>query len=87
MLRDGSRATALELQWALLERAQKYALSHGLDAVGGDVGEMVLARWEAVLTGLETDPDSLADQLDWVAKRRLVEGLRERHDYRPTPPD
>ena len=37
------------------------------------------ARWEAVLTGLETDPMSLADQLDWVAKYRLIDGYRERH--------
>ena len=40
---------------------------------------MVLDRWESVLAGLETDPASLADQLDWVAKLRLIEGYRERH--------
>ena len=44
-----------------------------------DVGAEVLRRWEAVLTALETDPSSLADQLDWVAKYRLLEGYRERH--------
>jgi hypothetical protein len=43
------------------------------------VGEEVLHRWEAVLTALETDPSSLAGQLDWVAKHRLLEGYRERH--------
>jgi len=32
-----------------------------------------------VLTGLERDPMELADQLDWVAKFRLLEGYRERH--------
>jgi len=31
-----------------------------------------------VLTGLESDPMSLADQLDWVAKHRLFEGYRSR---------
>ena len=40
---------------------------------------MVLDRWERVLHGLETDPDSLAGELDWVAKRRIVEGYRDRH--------
>jgi proteasome accessory factor A len=79
MLRDGSRLTALELQWALLERARKYAQTHGLEGVGGDVAADVLERWEATLTGLESDPDSLAGQIDWVAKRRLVDGFRERH--------
>ena len=33
---------------------------------------MVLDRWEAVLGALETDPMSLARQLDWVAKHQLV---------------
>ena len=32
MLRDGRRATALEVQWGLLERARKYEQSHGLSA-------------------------------------------------------
>ena len=39
---------------------------------------MVLDRWEHVLTGLETDPGSLASELDWVAKRRLIEAYKER---------
>jgi proteasome accessory factor A len=32
-----------------------------------------------VLAGLERDPMALADQLDWVAKYRLLDGYRERH--------
>ena len=40
---------------------------------------MVLDRWESVLTGLEADPMSLAGQLDWVAKQRMLDGYRERH--------
>jgi proteasome accessory factor A len=79
LLRDGSRATALEIQWALLERAQKYEQTHGLGTIGEAVGADVLARWEAVLGGLETDPDSVAHWVDWVAKRRLVQGFQERH--------
>ena len=39
----------------------------------------MLDRWESVLDGLETDPSSLADQLDWVAKHRIMEGYRDRH--------
>ena len=42
----------------------------------------MLRRWEAVLTGLETDPGTLAGQVDWVAKHRLIDGYRERHDLR-----
>ena len=77
---DGTTVTALDVQWELLDRARKYAETHGLDHVGGEVGHDVLRRWEAVLTGLETDPMTLADQLDWVAKYRLINGYRERHD-------
>ena len=77
---DGSTVTALEVQWELFDRARKYADSYGLECVGEAVGAEVLARWESVLTALETDPMSLADQLDWVAKYRLIEGYRDRHD-------
>jgi proteasome accessory factor A len=83
MLRDGSRATALEVQWALLERARKYEQTHGLAAVGESVGADVLARWEQVLAGLERDPDSMGHWIDWVAKRRLISGYAERHGLAP----
>jgi Pup amidohydrolase len=83
MLRDGNRATALEIQWGLLERARKYEQSHGLDCVGEGIGPDVLAKWEAVLTGLESDPASVANWVDWVAKQRLVDGYASRHDIEP----
>jgi proteasome accessory factor PafA2 len=86
MLRDGSRATALEIQWGLLERARKYEQTHGLGSVDEQVGADVLARWEAVLTGLEQDPDSMGHWVDWVAKRRLVSGYAERHGLDPDSP-
>lgn len=41
---------------------------------------MVLDRWEEVLTGLETDFQSQASVIDWVAKYRLIEGYRQRHN-------
>jgi len=83
MLRDGSRATAMEVQWGLLERARKYEQSHGLDCVGEDIGTDVLAKWETVLAGLEAEPHSVANWVDWVAKRRLVDGYAERHGIEP----
>ena len=80
IMRDGRRCTALEVQWGLLERARKYEQTHGLDSVDADVGVDVLQRWETVLTGLESDPSSVGHWVDWVAKRRLVDGLRDRHE-------
>jgi proteasome accessory factor A len=79
-LSDGSTITALDVQWELLDRAKKYREDRGLEAVGEEVGQQVVTRWEEVLTALETDPLSLADRLDWVAKYRLIDGYRERHD-------
>jgi len=84
LLRSGRRVTALELQWSLLERAQKYERSHGLTSVGEAVGADVLHRWELVLAGLEHDRASVAHWVDWVAKERLVEGYRERHGLSTT---
>jgi proteasome accessory factor PafA2 len=79
-LADGRSMTALELQWEHLDLARKYAEDRGLDAVGGqEVGADILRRWEQVLAGLESDPMSLATQLDWVAKYRVISGYRDRH--------
>jgi proteasome accessory factor A len=86
LLRDGRRATAIEVQWGLVERARKYEQTHGLGAVDETVGADVLARWELVLAGLERDPASVANWVDWVAKRRLVDGYAERHDVQPDSP-
>ncbi len=72
-LADGTSATALELQWQYHEWLSKYA-----EQSGGDHGDL-LTEWAAILTDLEEDPLSTADRLDWAAKYRLLEGMRERH--------
>jgi proteasome accessory factor A len=79
-LADGSTITALDVQWELLDRAKKYRDDRGLDPIGQSVGDEVVARWEETLTALESDPMVLADRLDWVAKYRLIDGYRQRHD-------
>ncbi|MGZ4725599.1 MAG: depupylase/deamidase Dop [Ilumatobacteraceae bacterium] len=84
LLRSGRRATALEVQWGVLERARKYERSHGLMAGGESVGADVLARWEGVLAGLESDVATVAGIVDWVAKKRLIEGYADRHDLNVT---
>jgi len=79
-LADGSTATALEVQWELLDRAKKFGEVQGFESVGGDdVGVEIVRRWESVLAALETDPSTVADQIDWVAKHRLIDGYRDRH--------
>src|SRR5690606_10282222 len=71
-LADGTTITALDVQWELYDRARKYGEEFGLECVGEAAGQEVLARWEQVLTALESDPMSLSNQLDWVAKYRLL---------------
>jgi len=83
-LGNGKRATALEVQWRLLERARSWADRHGLDAVTVDDGKRILEEWESVLTGLEHNPNDVADVVDWVAKKRLVDGYAHRHNLAPT---
>lgn len=77
---DGSTATALDIQWELHSLARKYAEDRGLECLGDEsIGTAVLERWEQVLHGLETDPMTLARQVDWVAKLQLLEAYRDRH--------
>ncbi len=78
-LDDGSTATAIEIQWRLLEQARSWADRHGLEAVGEECGKLVFERWERVLAGLESDPKSVAPWVDWLAKQRLLEGFMDRH--------
>lgn len=79
LLSNGQRASALEIQWSLFDSAKKYAATHGLESVCGNIGEQVLDEWERVLSGLEHDIDSVADVVDWVAKKRIVTGYANRH--------
>ncbi len=76
---DGTAATALEVQWALLENARRYVDERGTEAIGGDVALDVMLRWESVLSALESDPAKLAGQVDWVTKMRVLEAYRDRH--------
>jgi proteasome accessory factor A len=76
-LRSGRRLTAIQLQTEYCELARKYVE----DRFGADADDQtldVLARWEDVLGRLERDPMSLSRQLDWVAKKEILEGYRAR---------
>jgi Pup amidohydrolase len=76
-LQDGTRLTAVQLQWAYLEQARAFVENrYGAD-VDADTVE-VLDRWESVLTRLERDPMECVRELDWVAKLSLLEAFRER---------
>lgn len=70
----GGTATAIDLQARYLEWLAKY-VEKELD---DPVWTQVIDEWERVLDALATNPESLADTLDWVAKKRLLDGFIER---------
>src|SRR5690625_2990809 len=76
-LRDGRRMTALELQGEYLDQARKYVEGRYGSDVDADTAD-VLDQWERVLTVLGSDPMELAEELAWVAKRKVLEGYRSR---------
>jgi len=79
-LSGGGASSALETQWALYELSERYVRDGGAACVGGDdEASSILSRWHDALVGLRGDPESLATTVDWIAKRRLVEGYRARH--------
>ncbi|WP_284439697.1 depupylase/deamidase Dop [Cellulomonas xiejunii] len=73
---DGRRLTALEIQAEYLA-----AVRAALDAVGGSLDEQtsdVLDRWESLLRRLGDEPASCAREVEWLAKLRLLDGMRRR---------
>jgi proteasome accessory factor A len=75
-LEDGRRLTALEIQGEYLD-----AVLSVLEAQGGvrdDETRDVLVRWRSLLDRLGSDPASCAREVEWLAKLRLLEGMRRR---------
>jgi proteasome accessory factor A len=73
-LGGGRPTTALAIQRAYLKAAMDFYACHELDQITKDV----LVRWEDVLDKLERDPRLLVRELDWVAKRHMIESYMDR---------
>lgn len=76
-LTSGRELSGLELQQAYLERVEKFVQR---DDDTDDVTKDVVTRWRYVLEQLADDPLELHRELDWVAKYRMVDAYRARHD-------
>ena len=63
---NGKSISAIDLQRIYLDTAQKYLSNKD------EQTDLALLEWEDVLNGLERDPMSLADRLDWVAKKQML---------------
>ena len=73
--RNGQTISALEVQETFIELAQRYVVAFGKnDPMTMDV----LSNWQRVISTLRTDPMSLANELDWVAKFNIMDAYRKR---------
>lgn len=73
-LADGSRTSALDLQWLFLEILEEYAGSKTLDPVY----KRVLVEWRDLLEDLTRGWRSVADRLDWAGKLSVLQGYVDR---------
>jgi proteasome accessory factor A len=76
-LTSGLEMSGLELQQAYLERVERFVQA---DDDTDEATKEVVTRWRYVLEQLADDPLELHRELDWVAKYRLIDAYRKRHD-------
>jgi proteasome accessory factor A len=74
LLQNGRHTTALAIQHAFLHAAHEFYTTHELSPMTKEV----LIRWESVLEKLDQDPRGLTQEVDWVAKRALIESYMDR---------
>lgn len=71
---NGQHTTALAIQQAFLHAAHDFYTTRDLSPMTKEV----LIRWESVLETLDRDPAKLDREIDWVAKRSLIESYMDR---------
>ncbi len=76
-LSDGSRRTALELQWQYLTQLEMYVGSQDLPPVY----KQVLSEWRGILEDIPHGYEAVADRLDWAAKLSIIEAYRRRDGF------
>ncbi|MEY4492934.1 MAG: hypothetical protein RL355_283 [Actinomycetota bacterium] len=73
--RNGQEISALDIQEIYIEHAEKYVIEREKnDPMTMDV----LGHWRRVVDTLRTDPMSLSNELDWVAKFNIMDAYRKR---------
>ena len=73
-LQSGRKLTGVQMQAEFLEMAKKYVASRELP----DWADDILEKWDTTMGLLESDPHALADRIDWIAKKVMIEGFMER---------
>jgi Pup amidohydrolase len=73
-MHNGRMTTAIAIQREFLRAAHDFYACHDLSPATKDV----LVRWESVLDTLEKNPMLLGRELDWVAKKQMIESYIDR---------
>lgn len=63
---DGSESDAITIQRRYWELCKA-------NAVSDEDSEWIIAEWDRMLSDLESDPLSVADRVDWAAKRKMLD--------------
>ena len=74
----------LDYQEALFSLLHDFVEREGADDVAPlDEVRALMSEWRHALDALATAPDTLADSVDWIAKRRMIRAYQERYDCDP----
>lgn len=76
-LEDGRRLTALDVQEDYLARVRRHLGTVAGGEVDTETAEVV-GTWERVLAGLRGDRESVASDVEWLAKLTLLQAYRDR---------
>ncbi|PIR00264.1 MAG: hypothetical protein COV66_07195 [Nitrospinae bacterium CG11_big_fil_rev_8_21_14_0_20_45_15] len=68
---NGKTISALDIQFAYLEQAQKIWLGHNEEC------NWVLSEWNRTLNDFQQDPEKLSDRIDWAIKQKLYRQFME----------
>ncbi|MBU1628078.1 proteasome accessory factor PafA2 family protein [bacterium] len=76
-MKNGSRATALDIQYNYLAAAKKYMTKR--DVKFSDVDMLVIKLWEEILEDLRNNSSALHTKLDWAAKKQIIDRYLEKN--------
>ena len=80
----GRTRSAWDYQDELWHLAHHYVERYGGAVVAApEEVRQILDQWREMLDGVRDSPEAVADRVDWVAKKRIVEGFQSRYNLGP----
>lgn len=81
---DQKARSAWQFQDELWAVAEMFVQKTGADVVAdSEQVAFLMTQWRELIDGVRDDPDSVADRIDWLAKKRIIDGYAERHRLQP----